>query len=773
MKRIDCGLSGNAVSAAETDWSELRLEAPWLEVVRHLSGSDSAREVQRIAIESGAVLDGRKNLIISAPTNGGKSLVGELVLFDAIREGGRVVLIEPLRALAQEKFDRYQELKPKLESLIGRSLEIGISTGDYRLENEQFSSPPDDEAQLIITTPERLDAIARHPDHLGWIETIRAACFDEAHLLSSKRRGPVIEYLITFLNSLAAPPRIVLLSASLSDTDDAEKWLHPCQSIVTTLRSPPLQKYVIALTDGEDADTTICDQIANDLAASGKSFLVFVYQTKSANSLAKRISTATKTPDFALAYHSQMSASQRATVRNAYIAGSIRCVVATTALSMGVNLPATDVYIRDIVFPGVGRLSIPEILQMAGRAGRGNTPGVANVIRRHDDFAPVDELVDQLKAEPLQPLRSSFAMRSTRRGVATEIEPGLLEIVTTHLSRFPDGQTADQLRSFFQHSLGGDGLGNHIDGAISWLSDPSRTLVARNDAGAFVATSLATHAVRSTLPLDIAAGVGQLLRDLLELDPDDKYLRSWSPLDHLILLGLLSDRQPSLRRFSKQLVGQVTDWIEAYRGEKPVLFREWIHGDKNSSKAAELLGSLGIECETEEKARQLGYLATFRAIVLTDRGQGLRTDDLERRWSIENLSGVEEQWRDTMIWLLNATTKILETRCYFFHLKQNCEANSMRIKRVETCFRAMRRQLFGLQDHLKYCSPLGGVLRSMKRTTKKSRSGVGVQSIRKLELAGIGSLADLAKFSRTELKTLGLREPAINQITSYLRRRSL
>ena len=46
-----------------------------------------------------------------------------------------------------------------------------------------------------------------------------------------------------------------------------------------------------------------------------------------------------------LAYHSGMSASQKAAVRRAYESGQSRCIVSTTALAMGVNLPATHVYV--------------------------------------------------------------------------------------------------------------------------------------------------------------------------------------------------------------------------------------------------------------------------------------------------------------------------------------------------------------------------------------------------------------------------------------------
>jgi hypothetical protein len=76
----------------------------------------------------------------------------------------------------------------------------------------------------------------------------------------------------------------------------------------------------------------------------------------------------------AIAYHSGMSGTARAAVRKAFLAGRSRCVVTTTALALGVNLPASHVVVRAATFLGEGRLGVDEILQMLGRAG-GATPG--------------------------------------------------------------------------------------------------------------------------------------------------------------------------------------------------------------------------------------------------------------------------------------------------------------------------------------------------------------------------------------------------------------
>jgi hypothetical protein len=76
--------------------------------------------------------------------------------------------------------------------------------------------------------------------------------------------------------------------------------------------------------------------------------------------------------------------------------------------------------------------------------------------------------------------------------------------------------------------------------------------------------------------------------------------------------------------------------------------------------------SVHSEIQTPDASRQHAYLAVLRAVVLYERGKGAAATDLERRWSISNLEGVEEQWRDTMLWMTAAFSKILETRCFFY-----------------------------------------------------------------------------------------------------------
>ena len=38
-------------------------------------------------------------------------------------------------------------------------------------------------------------------------------------------------------------------------------------------------------------------------------------------------------------------------------------------------------------------------------------------------------------------------------------------------------------------------------------------------------------------------------------------------------------------------------------------------------------------------------------------------EDLARRWGVGNLEGIEERWRDDVLWLLAGMSRVLDVRC--------------------------------------------------------------------------------------------------------------
>jgi len=693
-----------------------------------------------------------------------------LVLLDALRHGKRAILIEPLRALANEQAEELSRIVSGCGDSLGTSIRTSVSTGDYRIQAEEYSDPAPG-AELVVCTPERLDAILRNPDNQPWIDSIGAVCLDEAHLIANPRRGPTQEFIITSLLSQPAPPRIVLLSATLGDLGQAKEWLAPCDVFQVTERYPPLRKEVVEVNEGQSANEALTDWLSSVLPEAGTQALVFVYQTRSTVKLAEELTAALGPlagPNGAVAYHGQMSSAQRESARNCFLDGGSRVVVTTSALAMGVNLPATHLVVRDLRYPGAASPEVSDLLQMMGRAGRGDTEGHAVAILSPKDDWTAPALRQALAEEKMPDFRSAFRVDGHSNG---QTLPAATPLVASLLSRAgDDGQSRADLEAFMARSLGGRTLVAEVNPALQWLADHA---LAYESDGQFRLTVLGGRAVRSVLPLPLAAGLGQLLRDLLSADEADRCVGTWQELDHLLVLHMLYDGTPSLRRFSRALTEAVTSWCEGHADRSPILYREWLRGEENFSKASEVTGSLGLRApaatgDGAEWARQQGYMATFRAIVLFERGQGRSVEDLERQYGIKNLEGIEESWRDSMLWLLAGVAQMLEIRSFYYHLREECNADQARIKRVKRLLARMRHQAYDLQEKLKYCSPLGPALRDIRRF---SGGGVGVETIRKLESAGITDLIALNALGIPGLRSLGVRRDIAKRIQGYLRRR--
>lgn len=734
-----------------------------------LTGGSELRAVQSLALESG-LLFSRKNVLVAAPTNSGKSLIGTLVLLDVVRNGKRAVLIEPLRALANEKAENLSRHEEELSRILKVDVSVKVTTGDYRLQDEEFADPAP-KGELIVCTPERLDAILRNPDNQAWVESIGAVCLDEAHMIRDQNRGPTQEILLTSLMMLPAPPRLVLLSATMGSLERAKDWLAPCDIYSVTERYPPLRKQVLEVGPDQDADDVIVEWLSAELAEPDSQALVFVYKPVSTIALASKLTDEMGElvgTDGACAYNAQMSAAQRSVARESFLAGRSRIAVATSALAMGVNLPATHVVVRDLTYFGGGSPQVSDLLQMMGRAGRGDREGHAVVIKRPSDDWNTAELQRALDEEHLPDFGSAFTTDADDRDDPREL---VAPLVASLLSRFGDnGLTEEALEQFFSRSLGGSQLVSHVSPAVHWLVQKK---LAHKDSNTYHLTVLGRRAARAVLPLPLAAGLAQLIRDLMSVDESDRLLGEWRELDHLIVLYALYDRRPSLRKFSKDLAAQVMTWIEGAPENTSMLFREWIAGEKGHSKAGEVLASLGIQSPKDNRdkpewARKRGYLAIFHGIVTLERGQGRSVADLERQYKLKNLEGIEEKWRDELMWLLSGIAQLLEVKTFFYHLREECDASPERIKRIKRLLGSRRHQVYDLQEKLKYCSPLGPALRDIRRLTG---GGVGVQTIRKLEAAGIDNLLQLQRLGTDGIVACGIRRDIAKRIQFYLTRR--
>jgi superfamily II RNA helicase len=159
-----------------------------------------------------AAISRDENVLVTAKTGSGKTLVGEYQIAHSLAKGGRVFYTTPIKSLSNQKFHDLKEMFPS----------VGIMTGDLKF-------CPD--AAVVIMTTEILRNLLFKKDsstrELGpmadlSIEGLDAVVFDECHYINDRDRGAVWEETMILL------PRevnLVLLSATVDAPEIFAGWL--------------------------------------------------------------------------------------------------------------------------------------------------------------------------------------------------------------------------------------------------------------------------------------------------------------------------------------------------------------------------------------------------------------------------------------------------------------------------------------------------------------------------------------------------------------------
>ncbi|CAI2184212.1 7508_t:CDS:2, partial [Funneliformis geosporum] len=131
------------------------------------------------------------NVLIGVPTGSGQTVTVELAMWWAFCEHPRskIVYIAPLKALVRERIDDWQA---RLTGPMKEKRLVDL-TGDVTPDLRSIEN-----ADIIITTPEKWDGISRSWQHKSYVQIVSLVIIDEIHLLSGDR-GPILEDLADWL----------------------------------------------------------------------------------------------------------------------------------------------------------------------------------------------------------------------------------------------------------------------------------------------------------------------------------------------------------------------------------------------------------------------------------------------------------------------------------------------------------------------------------------------------------------------------------------------
>lgn len=354
--------------------------------------------------------------LLVAPTGGGKTLAGFLPslaeLADAAAPRLHTLYVSPLKALAA---DIARNLRAPVAE-IGLAIRVEDRTGDTKAaaKARQRRDPP----HILLTTPESLALLCAHEGAARMFAGLRRVIVDEAHALAESKRGDQLALCLARLQTLAPAMARVGLSATTEDAQGLADWLAPGCRLV---QAPPGPDPDIAILEsagdppwsgmgGRYAARAVLAEIAR-----ARTTLVFI-NTRAQAELFFRALWEVNADNLPIGlHHGSLSAEARQRVEAAMAAGSLRAVVCTGSLDLGVDWGDVDLVIQVGAPKGVKRL-----VQRIGRAN-------------HRFDAPSRALL--VPANRLEALECRTALEAVRAGDldGEPRAPGRLDMLCQHI----------------------------------------------------------------------------------------------------------------------------------------------------------------------------------------------------------------------------------------------------------------------------------------------------------------------------------------------------
>ena len=410
------------------------------------------------------------NVLVSAPTGAGKTLVAEYAIADAVARGRRCVYTAPIKALSNQKYRDFRD---------DPDVDVGLMTGDVTIHPG---------AQVLIMTTEILrNSIFENP---GGLHDVDYVIFDEVHFLDDAERGTVWEESLIF-----APRdvRLIALSATIANLEQLGGWLKEIRTqelaVVQSSRRPVPLKHRLHTERSQLFDvhrlawvrrselsrggrharpgraragrrgwrdqrgpqglvpgalTGLFDKLqADDLLPA----LVFSFSRRDCERLAHRnqrrnllnaeeaermsalqaelvrlfqLSDEQATRDlFALAshgvgfHHAGMLPVHKEVVERLFTSGLLKLLFTTETFALGINMPARTVVFASLrKFDGVSfdYLRTRDYLQMAGRAGRQGIDEAGLVVSHLDPRDLGEAPLERLLTGRPEPVVSRFRL---------------------------------------------------------------------------------------------------------------------------------------------------------------------------------------------------------------------------------------------------------------------------------------------------------------------------------------------------------------------------
>ena len=319
--------------------------------------------------------------LLVAPTGAGKTLAGFLPTLVDLHarprskpgephRGIHTLYLSPLKALA---VDVARNLTQPIEEM-GLPVRVETRTGDTPTAKRQRQThrPPD----ILMTTPEQLALLISNPRAREMFGRLARVVIDELHALVTTKRGDLLALGLARLRRLSPSVTVTGLSATVAHPDALRAWLTPRYTsdgeegpLADLVTMPPgaLPDVTVLASDsripwsGHSARYAV-DEVMAAIRAHHLA-IIFVNTRSQAESIFQALWMANDEGLPIGLHHGSLDVAQRRRVEAAMADGSLRAVVATATLDLGIDWGDVDLVVHVGAPKGASRLA-----QRIGRA---------------------------------------------------------------------------------------------------------------------------------------------------------------------------------------------------------------------------------------------------------------------------------------------------------------------------------------------------------------------------------------------------------------------
>ena len=330
----------------------------------------------------------RNNILVSAPTGATKTLTGFLSILNELVDSAEkgilldkvyAVYVSPLKALNSDiAVNLIQPLK-EIEKIAGKKLgiRVAVRTGDTTQseKSKMLKNPP----HILITTPESLSILLASYKFINHIKDVQWCIIDEIHALADNKRGVHLSLSVERLAKLSSHMCRVGLSATVSPLEEIAKFLagyknkklRNCKIVDVQFIKDMDLKVLSPLKDiintTPEKNKAAMYNLIHKLIQEHKTTLIFTNTRAATERIVdnlKDLFPKLYNDNNIGAHHGSLSKTHRLKIESNLRKGTMKAVVCSTSLELGI-----DIGFIDLVICLGSPKSVARFLQRAGRAG--------------------------------------------------------------------------------------------------------------------------------------------------------------------------------------------------------------------------------------------------------------------------------------------------------------------------------------------------------------------------------------------------------------------